>query len=941
MPSPALPGSDLLAPTRSREEPGSSAAPPIQEPGAEPTSAAPLDPPGPAAPAPVAAPTSLGASAEPRHEAQGQPRPEAIAPPAHLPAAAVLIDFENVLYGLSNRFGAQRAAELVCIGELLNLVRERLWPSVRRAYGDFRSRELGAWQGELYRQGFEVVPVLSRHGNGLRKNASDIRLAVDAIELALTSPHIETFVIVSGDRDMVEIVRCLQRHGKRVWCVAPEASASSDLTGVCDVFLPYARVHELARGLVAASDRAAAPERTAYPGAGPMAAGATGPTASNGSAAIHGTSPHHPATLASHTPSGTPFPGAASAVSQAAPHAGNGHSSGNGHGPRAAHRELPMPPSAQSAPAAPLAPHLVAQAELLHETEVVRTGFEPDCERRRERLLRWFEFARTRERFTLAEVFDALAEGLASNRSALAKLFTMLYQGRAFELDNYDPAVPFRERALRFSPEVRSAEDLVRLHERSALQRLLQADPAMANATNARVLLGLDESEAAYAEALLEELRARAEGERPGAAAAPRSYSGIEPGQRRRGIVKKVADYGAVVSLDGIDGLLHVSDISWGRIEHTSQALAPNQEIEVLVLDVDSARGRVNLGLKQLTPSPWADAEQRYPIGSEHEGAIIALKHYGAFVDLETGITGLVHNSEISWARHVHHPSELLEQGQRVRVMVQELDKEKRRIALSIRATQPNPWEFAELGYPVGSVVEGRVTYLAGYGAFVELERGLQGLLHVSELSWTRQPAHPGEVLTVGEPVRCRVLSVDARAGRMALGLKQLHPDPFEHGLETRYAVGSEHEGVVLRRGPEETSALLDGEVEVHGPATTPGIDLEEGDRVRLRLVQFDGETRRIGAEFLHADFPENRARRAAASDNLDALRAELAALLEERAGEPWLGSKLKEELARRHGTRFDEQSFGAPTFARLLEMVPEVARVERRAGADILVHRV
>ncbi len=869
--------------------------------------------------------------------------------PGRLPAAALLVDFENVLYGLSNRFGPQRAAELVCLSELLAVVRERLWPSVRRAYGDWRARELGAWQGELYRHGFEVVPVLSKPGGTWRKNASDIRLAVDAIELALTSPHLETFVIVSGDRDMVEIVRCLQRHGKRVWCIAPEASASSDLTGVCDAFLPYARLSELAGHVAGALERAANPAppsataetrgifdgdvHKASPVQGAHGNGGNGGNGGSGGSGGYGHGSQ------GHSGNGN---GAYDAPSASAPNLGPAtFQRGHGHpgpppgmafpGPREVRRAASGLPSEDVPP---------AQQELLAQTDLVRTGFEPDCTRRRERLVRWYAFAEDREQFTLVEVFDALAEGLASNRSALAKLFTMLYQGRAFELANYDPSIPFRERTLRFTPEVRSADDLVRLHERSALARLVQGDPAVATPDGARVLLGLAESERAYAEALLEEVRAQREGERPGAKAAPGTWAGIEAGQRRKGIVKKVADYGAVVALDGIDGLLHVSDISWGRIEHPAHILSPNQEIEVLVLDVEPARGRVNLWLKQLTPSPWTNVDERYPVGSEHEGVVIALKHYGAFVDLEQGVTGLVHNSEVSWARHVHHPSELLELGQKVRVQVQELDREKRRIALSIRASQPNPWEFAELGYPVGSVVEGRVTYLAGYGAFVELEHGLQGLLHVSELAWTRQPAHPSELLAVGDPVRCRVLSVDAQHGRMALGLKQLEPDPWEHGLAERLPVGSEHDCGVLRIDKEGPAVLLADGVEARLERAPDSAHLSVGDRLRVRIDRVDAEARKIHAEFVHGDFPENSERRAAGQLRLDALRIELAVLLEERKPEPWLGSKLKEELARRHGTRFDEGVFGAPTFARLLDLVPDVVRVERRDGADILVHR-
>jgi len=248
----------------------------------------------------------------------------------------------------------------------------------------------------------------------------------------------------------------------------------------------------------------------------------------------------------------------------------------------------------------------------------------------------------------------------------------------------------------------------------------------------------------------------------------------IEVGQLRKGVVKNLADFGAFVDLGGLDGLLHITDMSWGRISHPSEVVDIEQEIEVMILNVDREKEKVALGLKQKTASPWEEIEQRYPIGSRVRGQAVNIVPYGVFVKLEEGVEGLVHISEMSWTRRISHPSEMVNLGEEVDVVVLEIDKGKQEISLGIKQTEVNPWTLVKEKYPPGTVVTGQVRNLTNYGAFVEIEEGIDGLLHVSDLSWTRKVAHPSEMLKKSQELQCVVLSVDEEKSRVALGLKQL-----------------------------------------------------------------------------------------------------------------------------------------------------------------------
>lgn len=249
--------------------------------------------------------------------------------------------------------------------------------------------------------------------------------------------------------------------------------------------------------------------------------------------------------------------------------------------------------------------------------------------------------------------------------------------------------------------------------------------------------------------------------------------SEIEPGQIRKGQVKNIADFGAFVDLGGIDGLLHITDMSWGRINHPSDMVKIDDQIEVMVLHVDKDREKIALGLKQKSPSPWQGVENKYPVGTRVIGEVVNVMSYGAFVKLEEGIEGLVHISEMSWTKRINHPSELVQIGDKIEVVVLGINKEKQEISLGMKQTQTNPWDQVALKYPPGTMVEGTVRNLTNYGAFIEIEEGIDGLLHISDMSWTRKIGHPNEVLEKGQQISCQVLNVDQERKRIALGLKQ------------------------------------------------------------------------------------------------------------------------------------------------------------------------
>ncbi len=262
------------------------------------------------------------------------------------------------------------------------------------------------------------------------------------------------------------------------------------------------------------------------------------------------------------------------------------------------------------------------------------------------------------------------------------------------------------------------------------------------------------------------------------------------------GKVKNITDYGAFIDLGGIDGLLHITDMSWGRINHPGDILKVNDEIQVKVLKFDENKERVSLGLKQTQPDPWANAEERYPIGSEHSGQVVSITDYGSFVELETGVEGLVHISEMTWSKKPRHPSKIVQVGEEVDVMILNVDKEQKRISLGMKQLMPNPWDVIAERYPEGTKIEGKIRNVTDFGIFVGIDEGIDGLVHISDISWTQRIKHPGEMFKKGQTVQAVVLNIDKENERFSLGIKQMYEDPWET-IPDRYPPGTKVSGKV------------------------------------------------------------------------------------------------------------------------------------------------
>ncbi|MGH7475001.1 MAG: 30S ribosomal protein S1 [Longimicrobiales bacterium] len=319
-------------------------------------------------------------------------------------------------------------------------------------------------------------------------------------------------------------------------------------------------------------------------------------------------------------------------------------------------------------------------------------------------------------------------------------------------------------------------------------------------------------------------------------------------GQVRRGVVKNVTDFGAFIDLGGMDGLLHITDMSWGRVGHPSEVVNIGDELDVKVLDIDWDRERISLGLKQLLPYPWKDIERKYPVGSRVRGRIVSITNYGAFVELEKGVEGLVHVSEMSWTRNVRHPSQMLSIGDEIEAVVLSVDRDDEKISLGMKQTEQDPWLALPVKYPTGTRVSGKVRNLTSFGAFVEIEAGIDGLIHISDMSWTRRVQHPSEVLHKAQDVEVVVLGVDAENKRISLGLKQTQEDPWFR-LVKEYAPGVETGGKVVRALEDGAVVDLGDDVEGFVPASQLPLPLDrlvEGQKLEMRVLESDAVNRRI-----------------------------------------------------------------------------------------------
>jgi small subunit ribosomal protein S1 len=344
---------------------------------------------------------------------------------------------------------------------------------------------------------------------------------------------------------------------------------------------------------------------------------------------------------------------------------------------------------------------------------------------------------------------------------------------------------------------------------------------------------------------LLEEERQRAK---------EKTLASLAEGQIIEGVVKNITEYGAFIDLGGIDGLLHITDMSWGRVSHPSELFAIGDKVRVMVLKFDQEHERVSLGLKQMTADPWMDVAQKYPETSRVSGKVVSITDYGAFVELEEGIEGLVHVSQMSWARRTRHPSKIVNIGDTIEAVVLSVDKDKKRISLGMKQIEPNPWTTVDERYPVGSEVEGKVRNLTDFGAFIALEEGIDGLIHISDMSWTQRVKHPSEILKKGQKVRAVVLNVDKENERLSLGLKQMELDPWTQ-VQTKYHVGQDIHVKVVKVTNFGAFAELEDGVEglIHlselsrEKITDPEEVVSVGQELDAKIIKIDVETRKIG----------------------------------------------------------------------------------------------
>jgi small subunit ribosomal protein S1 len=372
----------------------------------------------------------------------------------------------------------------------------------------------------------------------------------------------------------------------------------------------------------------------------------------------------------------------------------------------------------------------------------------------------------------------------------------------------------------------------------------------------------------------------------------------IQPGQVRKGVVKNITDFGAFIDLDGMDGLLHITDMSWGRISHPGEMLKQGEEVQVMIIEVNREKERVSLGLKQTTKNPWDDIEHKFPVGTKVRGKVVNLVPYGAFVEIEPGVEGLVHITEMSWTKRITKPSELLKVGQELDAVVLGIQKDEQKISLGLRQLEPNPWDMVRHNYPMGARVRGKVRNMTTYGAFIELEEGIDGMVHVSDMSWTRKVNHPSEVLKKGDEVDAIVLDVDPTQQRISLGMKQLAVDPWTD-IDSFFKIGDVVQGTVTKITSfgafVELKDGIDGLVHI-SQISEERIDkvkdiLKPGQAVTARVIKIDREERRLGLSIKAANY---------SADQLAAETATYEALNRDSSGDMMNLGDILDEAAKK-----------------------------------------
>ena len=380
----------------------------------------------------------------------------------------------------------------------------------------------------------------------------------------------------------------------------------------------------------------------------------------------------------------------------------------------------------------------------------------------------------------------------------------------------------------------------------------------------------------------------------------------VKEGDKVEGIVKNITDFGAFVDLRGMDGLLHITDMSWGRVNHPSEMLHIGQSLEVVILEVDREKERVSLGLKQMTDNPWADIERKYPINSHVKGRVTKLLPYGAFVELEKGVEGLVHVSELSWVKRITRPSDVLKLDQEIEAVVLSISVKEQKISLGVRQLEDNPWADIESRFPIGTVIKGQVRNPTPYGAFVGLEEGIDGMIHVSDMSWTRKINHPSEVLKKGDEVEAIVLEIKKEDQRVSLGIKQLESDPWE-SINDRFKVGDMVTGQVAKIASFGAFVNLDGDIDglIHiSQLSEDHVErvkdvIKVGDEITARVIKVDSIERRIGLSIKAVNYDTEQLRRETASfealrPSSDMVGLEHAFNLATRENEEWSPSEEK-----------------------------------------------
>ncbi len=357
-------------------------------------------------------------------------------------------------------------------------------------------------------------------------------------------------------------------------------------------------------------------------------------------------------------------------------------------------------------------------------------------------------------------------------------------------------------------------------------------------------------------------------------------------GQVRQGTVKNITDFGAFIDLGGLDGLLHITDMSWGRVGHPSEVVNIGEALDIKVLDVDWDRERISLGLKQLLPYPWTEIDRKYPVGARVRGKVVSITNYGAFVELEKGVEGLVHISEMSWTRNIRHPSKLVSIGDEIEAVVLKVDSDDEKISLGMKQIEEDPWLSLPMKYPTGTKLVGKVRNLTSFGAFVEIEPGIDGLVHVSDMSWTKRVEHPSEEVQKGQDLEVQVLDIDAENKRISLGIKQLQDDPWP-AISVRFAPGVECDGTVVRVQDKGVVVDLGDDIEGFVPASHSTVDnseqleeyFEAGDPVDLKVLESDAANRRIVLEVLTA--PERKPPREEEVEEVDEAEEEVEVVAE------------------------------------------------------------